>query len=320
MHYEGVSPQTNRSVSREIDWFLNDLSVSRGASPHTLSNYSRDLERYGGFIASRQSAGEPDWIQVEGLDIEAFLTALSAGSDDHPALAASSIARSLSAVRSFHKWLLREGISKSNPAAATRSPKQALSLPKALSVEEVARLLDSVASQDDPISLRDSALLEFMYASGARVTEAVSLTADDLDFEDDFAIVRLFGKGRKQRLVPLGTAAVRAIEAYLTRSRPILASKGTGVPQLFLNLRGKPLSRQSAWEIIDRAAQQAGIKTSVSPHTLRHSFATHLLEGGASIREVQELLGHSSVSTTQIYTKLSPAMLSEVYRSTHPRA
>lgn len=321
-----MSEGATRESFPEAEWFLSDLSVSKGASPNTLSNYSRDIYRYAEFITHRQRGNGPsaaafvEWDEVNTHDIEAFLTSLAVGAEDHAPLAASSVSRSLSAVKSFHKWMLREGITKQNCAAAIRSPKRAIPLPKALSVDEVSRLLDAAVNPDDPVALRDSALLEFLYASGARVSEAVRVAADDLDFEDDFAVVRLFGKGRKQRLVPLGSHAVDAMSAYLTRSRPVLAARGMGVPELFLNLRGRPLSRQSAWEIIDRAAKRAKILVPVSPHTLRHSFATHLLEGGASIREVQELLGHSSVSTTQIYTKLSPALLSEVYRSTHPRA
>lgn len=312
-----------RGEYREVEWYLSDLSVAKGASPNTLSNYARDLNRYGEFVVEAQKCGAdaaPDWTQIDSGQIESFLTHLGTGNEAHPPLAPSSISRSLSAVKSFHKWLLREGITSENPAATLKSPKRSMPLPKALSVEEVGRLLDAVSNPDDVALLRDSALLEFLYASGARVSEAIRVTADDLDFDDEFTVVRLFGKGRKQRLVPLGSHAVQAMNAYVTRARPVLATKGIGVPELFLNLRGRPLSRQSAWEIIDRAAKRANIRTAVSPHTLRHSFATHLLEGGASIREVQELLGHSSVSTTQIYTKLSPALLSEVYRSTHPRA
>ncbi|WRS29760.1 site-specific tyrosine recombinase XerD [Actinomycetaceae bacterium MB13-C1-2] len=312
-----------RGECREVDWYLSDLSVAKGASPNTLSNYARDLNRYAQFIAETQKAevgASLDWGQVDSGQVESFLVSLGLGTENHGPLAASSIGRCLSAVKSFHKWLVREGITSENPAAALKSPKRSMPLPKALSVQDVGKLLDVVAEPGDVVALRDSALLEFLYASGARVSEAIRVTADDMDIEDEFAVVRLFGKGRKQRLVPLGDHAVRAMSAYATRARPALAAKGTGVPELFLNLRGRALSRQSAWEIIDRAARRANIQTAVSPHTLRHSFATHLLEGGASIREVQELLGHSSVSTTQIYTKLSPALLSEVYRSTHPRA
>ncbi|MDN6429853.1 MAG: tyrosine-type recombinase/integrase, partial [Propionibacterium sp.] len=166
----------------------------------------------------------------------------------------------------------------------------------------------------------NAALLELLYATGARITEAVSLALDDLDLDEDLPVVRLFGKGRKERLVPVGRPARVAGAAYLVRARPQLAARGRGTPTLFLNTRGRPLSRQSAWEALQRVARLAGLEAHVSPHTLRHSFATHMLEGGASIRDVQELLGHASVQTTQIYTKLSALTLREVYRTSHPRA
>lgn len=314
-----------RSEFPEVEWFLGDLAVARGASAHTISNYRRDLDRYGQHLCRTQvgkdcpPASVPSWDRVDAKTVEGFLIALGVGDDEHPGLAPSSVARALAAVRSFHKWALREGVTTRNDAASVRAPKRPQPLPKALSVPEVTALINS-AMGDDLVSLRDTAVLEFLYGTGARVSEAVALAADDLEVGEDFAVARLFGKGRKQRLVPLGRHAVRAIEAYMARARPTLAARGKGETTLFLNLRGRPLSRQSAWEIIGRAAERAQLDGRVSPHTLRHSFATHLLEGGASVREVQELLGHASVSTTQIYTKLSPQLLSEVYRTTHPRA
>lgn len=314
-----------RSNFPEVEWFLGDLSVARGASTHTISSYRRDLERYGQYLCRVQVAEDgsaaplPRWDLVDAKTVEGFLIALGVGDDAHPGLAPSSVARALAAVRSFHKWALQEGVTTRNDAASVKSPKRPQPLPKALSVQEVTALIDSAVG-DDLVSLRDTAVLEFLYGTGARVSEAVALAADDLDIGEDFAVARLFGKGRKERLVPLGRHAVRAIEAYVARARPTLAARGKGEATLFLNLRGRPLSRQSAWEIIGRAAERAQLDGRVSPHTLRHSFATHLLEGGASVREVQELLGHASVSTTQIYTKLSPQLLSEVYRTTHPRA
>ncbi len=308
------------SAEDTIDQFLADLSVMRGASPHTISNYRRDLTRYVSFLEETLPEFGGDWEKVDGSAIDAFLLSLSVGSPERVPLAPSSVRRALAAVRSFHRWTLQEGVTSGDPAARVSGPKSGEGLPKALTVDEVTILLESVGPGSDPASLRDSALLEFLYGSGARVSEAVSLGVDDLDFEGDLAVVRLLGKGGKERLVPLGGYAVRALGAYLTRARPILAARGPGNASLFLNLRGRPMSRQSAWESINRAATRAGMEGRVSPHTLRHSFATHLLEGGASVREVQELLGHASVSTTQIYTKLSPRLLGEVYRSTHPRA
>ncbi len=321
----------NERPLREIDWFIGDLSVSKGASPHTVSNYRRDLGRYAQFVVVKQSEGDEEvavgsprgsaieWERVSSTDIEEYLSLLGRGDESNKPLAASSIARSLAAIRSFHKWTVREHIATADPAASVKPPKQAEMLPKALSVHDVEALLGAAVGES-PSSLRDVALLEFLYATGARISEAVNVTADDLDLDGQIPVARLFGKGRKERLVPLGHHAVDALNAYEVRARPSLAANGRGTASYFLNLRGSPLSRQSAWEIIDRAAKRAGIKGDVSPHTLRHSFATHLLEGGASVREVQELLGHSNVSTTQIYTKLSPQLMTEVYRSTHPRA
>ena len=305
-----------KETVEEVDWFLDHLTVSRGASPHTVSNYRRDLARYGAFLKRNQI----ELDSVTAADVEAFASWLSAPKPDGPGLATSSQARALAAVRSFHKWLVREGLRGADPAKGVRSPRSGDHLPKALTASQVASILEASALRDDPVGLRDTALLELLYATGARVSEVIAVTADDMELRGDFPVVRLFGKGRKERLVPLGSHARAALEAYMTRSRPVLAARGTGVAQLFLNLRGRPLSRQSAWEIIDRAAKASNVQATVSPHTLRHSFATHLLEGGASVREVQELLGHSSVSTTQIYTRMTPQTMTEVYRSTHPRA
>ena len=312
----------------EVDWFLGHLAVSRGASPHTLSNYRRDLVRYSVFL---ESAWPSDKGQNEGRegatasaitasDVEAFASWISTPKPKGLGLAPSSQARTLAAVRSFHKWLAREGLHSGDPAKGVRPPRAGSPLPKALTTSQMTAILETSALRDDVVGLRDTALLELLYATGARVSEAIAITADDMDLDAEFPVVRLFGKGRKERIVPVGSHARAAISAYVTRSRPVLAARGHGVPELFLNLRGKPLSRQSAWEVIDRAAKAAQIPVPVSPHTFRHSFATHLLEGGASVREVQELLGHTSVATTQIYTRMTPQTMTEVYRSTHPRA
>ena len=248
----------------------------------------------------------------------AFLEALRTGSDGGRPLVASSAARTVTAVRGFHRFLLDEGLTEADPAARVRPPQVGRRLPKALSVEEVARLLDAASAGDDAVGVRDRALLEVLYGTGARISEAVGLSVDDVDLAG--ASARLFGKGRKERVVPLGGYAVEAIDAYLVRARPSLASSGPGTPSLFLNTRGRPLSRQSAWAIIQNAAERAKLSVHVSPHTLRHSFATHLLQGGADIRVVQELLGHSSLSTTQIYTMVSRDTVREVYSLAHPRA
>ena len=221
-------------------------------------------------------------------------------------------------MRGWHKFLLAEGTTTEDPSATVRPPQPGRRLPKALGVDEVRRLLEAAGVDDSPVSLRDRALLEILYGTGARISEAVGLSVDDVDLAG--ASARLFGKGRKERVVPLGGYAVEAIDAYLVRARPSLASSGPGTPSLFLNTRGRPLSRQSAWAIIQNAAERAKLSVHVSPHTLRHSFATHLLQGGADIRVVQELLGHSSLSTTQIYTMVSRDTVREVYSLAHPRA
>jgi len=230
------------------------------------------------------------------------------------------VARAQAAIRGLHKYALTEGLVGVNPAVHLHAPRQGRHLPKALTVDEVGRLLDAAHADDSVIGIRDCALLELLYATGARVSEAVSLCADDFDLDAEVPVVRLFGKGRKERIVPVGSFAVEALGAYRVRARPALAVRGHGTNAFFLNSRGGPLSRQSAWTAIRRAAQAAQLEDKVSPHTMRHSFATHLLEGGASVREVQELLGHASVSTTQIYTAVTAAALREVFTVSHPRA
>ena len=242
-------------------------------------------------------------------------------------LSASSAARTVVAVRGLHRFLALEGATDIDPAADVRPPTPPKRLPKAVSVDTVTRLLEAASLGDTPAALRDRALLEVLYGSGARISEAVGLDVDDVLGPDGAgpaagagAAVRLFGKGSKERLVPLGSYAVEALEAYLVRGRPALATGGRGTPAVFLNSRGGRLSRQSAWAVLRQAAERAGVSGSVSPHTLRHSFATHLLEGGADVRVVQELLGHASVTTTQVYTQVTVDTLREVYAATHPRA
>ncbi len=304
-------------IGEYIDEWLGYLRVERGSSINTVSNYKRDIERY---RLDLESHGISELKTIKSADIERHLADLSAGTVSGKPAAASSIARASAAIRSFHTFVSTTSPDIHNPAARITSPKQGSHLPQALSVEQVSALLDAARVGDDVTSLRDSALLELLYAPGARVSEAVGLALDDLDLDEELPVIRLFGKGRKERIVPLGSYAKVAIEAYIVRSRPVLAQRGQGSPALFLNSRGRALSRQSAWEIIQRVAGRAGIDEDVSPHTLRHSFATHLLEGGASIRDVQELLGHASVQTTQIYTRVTPTTLKEVYQLAHPRA
>lgn len=292
-----------------IEKFLRQLSIERGASKNTVLAYRRDLNRYLSVLDAAQVSDPEKITSALILDYQFQLQQLG--------LASSSIARALASVRSFHKFLLDESITKQNPAASLKPPKLGMRLPKAISIADIEKLLDSVGASDEntinPILLRDRAILELMYATGARVSEIVALDVDDvLDTE----LVRLFGKGSKERVVPIGGYAQRALGSYLTRTRPVLNTAGT--PALFLNQRGSRLSRQSIWQIISAAASRAELI--VSPHTLRHSFATHLLQGGADVRVVQELLGHSSVATTQIYTLVTIDSLREAYLNSHPRS
>jgi integrase/recombinase XerD len=240
------------------------------------------------------------------------------GDEAHPPLSASSAGRALVAVRGLHRFSLREGLTKTDPAHEVKPPAPTKRLPKAISVDEVERLLEAAGSDETALALRDRALLELLYGTGARISEAVGLAVDDVDRGS--GLVRLDGKGGKQRMVPVGSYAQRAVEAYLVRSRPVLSAGGRGTPALFLNARGGRLSRQSAWTVLRSAADRAGLTARVSPHTLRHSFATHLLDGGADVRVVQELLGHASVTTTQVYTLVTVDRLREVYATAHPRA
>ncbi len=249
--------------------------------------------------------------------VSAFLAVLREGDADHPPLAASSAARALVAVRGLHRFGVREGLTEHDPAREVKPPTPPRRLPKALPVDDVSRLLDSTIG-DGPGVLRDRALLEILYSTGARISEAVGLDLDDIDTVE--RTVLLDGKGGKQRLVPVGRPALDALDVYRVRARPGLVAAGRGTPAVFLNVRGGRLSRQSAWNALKVAARVAGIRTPVSPHTLRHSFATHLLEGGADVRVVQELLGHASVTTTQIYTLVTVNTLREIYATSHPRA
>ncbi len=277
--------------------------------------YRRDLGRYGAFLAAR-GVTEPG--AVREADVTDFLADLRLGGPDRPPLAVSSAARTLVAVRGLHRFLALEGVTGADPAAQVAPPSPPSRLPKAIPVEAVERLLSAASVGDPPLSLRDRALLELLYGAGARISEAVGLDVDDLDLEG--RAVRLLGKGSKERVVPIGRYAAESLGAYLTRARPALAAAGRSGPALFLGRRGARLSRQSAWLVLQAVAERAGLREHVSPHTLRHSFATHLLDGGADVRVVQELLGHASVTTTQLYTMVSVHRLREVYAEAHPRA
>lgn len=306
-------------LADEISRYLDHLTVERGAAANTIASYRRDLRRYEGYLRSRDIGS---LAEVTENDVREFLVDLRRGDEsrDVAPLADSSIARTLVATRGFHRFALGEGWVASDVAHPVSPPKPARRLPKSLPVEEVAAILESAGVADDPRSLRDRALLELLYSCGARISEAIALDVDDVDL--DHAAVRLRGKGGKERIVPIGGPAIEALEAYLVRGRPALAVKQriSADPGIFLNARGGRLSRQSAWQVLVTAARRAGLDKAVSPHTLRHSFATHLLDGGADVRVVQELLGHASVTTTQVYTLVTVNTMREVYATAHPRA
>ncbi|GAA1159695.1 site-specific tyrosine recombinase XerD [Ornithinicoccus hortensis] len=320
MATQTATPTPRQSaLARAARGWIDHLRVERGVSQHTQQAYSRDLRRYIAFLEA-QGIERPE--DVGEANVAAFLTHLREGSETHPPLAASSAARTLVAVRGWHRFLAVEGDTAADPAREVAPPVPARRLPKAISLDQVEALLDAAAVGDTPASLRDRALLEVLYGCGARVSEAIGLDMDDVVSGDgeDAGLVRLFGKGNKERVVPLGRYAQEALDAWLVRGRPAFATKGKGTAAVFLNQRGGRLSRQSAWNIIQAAADRAGLSGHLSPHTLRHSFATHLLDGGADVRVVQELLGHASVTTTQIYTLVTARHLREVYAQAHPRA
>ena len=297
-------------LERALDAYLRHVTVERGLSTHTVEAYRRDLGAYQEWLLA---AGIADTAEVSVAVIDRFIAERASA---QPPPASTSLARLQSSVRGWHRFLAREGIEADDPSGRLRPPKSPRRLPKALTIEQVERLL-AAPSPEDPLGIRDRALLELLYATGARVSEAIDLDVDDLAHGD---VLRLRGKGSKERIVPLGSYARIAVDAYLTRVRPGLAAKGRASARLFLGARGAPLSRQSAWLVIRAATEKAEITVDVSPHTLRHSFATHLLQGGADVRVVQELLGHSSVATTQIYTHVSVDALRDIYATSHPRA
>jgi integrase/recombinase XerD len=319
--------------------------VERGLAAHTLEAYQRDLQRYAATLAAR---GRTEIEAVVTQDVADYLAGLREGDGDHPPLAASSAGRAVVAVRGLHAFALTEGLAPGDPARLVRPPAPPRRLPRAISLPEIERLLAaaggsapapaagggaegaqvSTADSAQAAALRDRALLELLYGTGARISEAVGLDVDDLDLSGESrsalvaAVVRLSGKGDKQRVVPVGSYARAAVEAYLIRARPVLAKaarRGPASAAVFLNARGGRLTRQGAWGALRAAAARAGL-AQVSPHTLRHSFATHLLDGGADVRVVQELLGHASVTTTQVYTLVTVDRLREVYAAAHPRA
>lgn len=320
------------ALDDQLRGYLDHLTIERGVAANTLSSYRRDLRRYAAHLAAR---GVDDVAAVTEEHVTDFLVSLRVGDEDlgTTPLSAVSAARTLIAVRGFHRFAAAEGLTTVDVARAVKPPTPTRRLPKSISLDDVVALLEAAGGDsetDGPLTLRNRALLEVLYSTGARISEAVGLDVDDIDVQSRSVMLR--GKGGKQRLVPIGRPAVSALEAYYVRGRPDLARRGKGTAgsspgrsapaqgAIFLNARGGRLSRQSAWQVLQDAAERAGISGSVSPHTLRHSFATHLLEGGADVRVVQELLGHASVTTTQIYTLVTVSALREVWAGAHPRA
>jgi integrase/recombinase XerD len=308
------------ALDDQLQGYLDHLTIERGVAANTLSSYRRDLRRYAEHLAER---GIDDLAKVIETDVSEFLVSLRRGDPDTKImpLSAVSAARAVVAVRGLHRFATSEGLTEIDVAREVKPPTPSRRLPKSLTIDDVLALLDGAGGDseaDGPLTLRNRALLELLYSTGARISEAVGLDVDDIDTHDRSVLLR--GKGGKQRLVPIGRPAVTALDAYLVRGRPDLARRGRGTSAIFLNARGGRLSRQSAWQVLQDSAERAGIKAAVSPHVLRHSFATHLLDGGADVRVVQELLGHASVTTTQIYTMVTVNALREVWAGAHPRA
>ena len=337
-----------QTLADALRGYLQYLVVERGLAANTVESYRRDLRRYVSVLAGHGTTRLDD---VTTADVAEFLASLREGDEEHAALAVTSAARAVIAVRGLHAFAVAPGLAETDPARDVAPPTPPRRLPKAITLTEVERLLAAAgpnpstpgnpstpsnpstsstpdtspgpAAGVDPRQLRDRALLEFLYGTGARISEATGLDIDELQLDSADPMVRLVGKGGKHRMVPVGSYAVHAVEAYLVRARPALAAASLrGTPAVFLNARGGRLTRQGAWGVLRAAAGRAGLnpETDVSPHTLRHSFATHMLDGGADIRVVQELLGHASVTTTQVYTLITVDRLREVYASSHPRA
>lgn len=302
------------ALREQLSAFMGHIAVERGLAGATVEAYRSDLDRY---ITWLEDHGIDSLDQVRPQDVQAYAESLAGQGQS-----VASRRRHLASIHEFHRFALSRGAVADDASAKVRAPKGGSHLPDVLTIDEVGTLLDAAAmgGSDDPVVLRDKALLEFLYATGARISEAVGVDFEDIDVDD--RLVRLTGKGSKQRLVPIGSYACQALERYTAVGRPVLADKARQ-PELravFLNRRGRRLSRQSAWDAVRIAGERAHLARPLHPHTLRHSFATHLIQGGADVRTVQELLGHASVTTTQIYTHIAPETLIETYLTAHPRA
>lgn len=308
------SQRKRSSLEQAILDYLDHLAVERGLAKNTVMAYRRDLDRYSEFCAGARVTS-PEMI--DSTLVAAFSADLARGTVERPALSAASASRTMSAVRGLHRFLVAEAVVDADAAVDVRPPSPQRRLPKALPVSSILAIIEST-DIDSPVGLRDRALLELLYATGARISEVIGLDVDDVDL--DAKVILLRGKGGRSRMVPVGSHARSALESYLVRGRAALLAQGRGTPALFVNQRASRLSRQTGWAILQTAADRAGIREPVSPHVMRHSFATHLLDGGADVRVVQELLGHASVTTTQIYTLVTVDRLREVYVESHPRA
>jgi integrase/recombinase XerD len=291
--------------------FLAYLELERGMARNTLQSYRSDLLQFGTFLGERGRTAE----EATAADVSDYLTGLAAG-NGRPGATSATIQRKTASLRSFYRHLRREGVRESDPTAKLSAPRRSRKLPRVLGLAEVQRLLEQPKGTD-PIALRDRALLELMYACGLRASETIDLDVAHVDLVD--CVVRARGKGSKERIVPVGRTAARAVADYLRRGRPPLIGSRTQ-SRLFVNFRGGPLTRQGLYKVIGRHAASAGLADKMSPHTLRHTFATHLLSGGCDLRSVQEMLGHADVSTTQMYTHLSNDEIKQVYFRAHPRA
>lgn len=311
-----MGPKGDTASIEWLDDFLTHCAVERGLAENTVMAYRRDLEAWGAFLDARKKTPG----RATTADVTDYLEVLRRGGRSQPGYSSASVARRLVSLRAFYRFGVSEGFSASDPTVQVGSPQRTRSLPKAITVEEVSRLLEQPAR--DLLGHRDRAILETLYGCGLRISELVALDVDDVDLDNRLLLVRS-GKGSKARKVPIGRAATRALQAYLTTTRPELARRSSAAAArgaLILNARGGRLSRQGCWKILKEYARAVGLEARVSPHTLRHSFATHMLDGGADIRVVQELLGHASLATTQVYTLVSDARLRDVYLASHPRA
>jgi integrase/recombinase XerD len=296
------------AMEAAIDEYLDHLSVERGLSQSTVASYRGDLSAYAGFLAGR---GRHEPACVTSKDVSEFTVArMDAG------VSARSIARNLSCIRGFHRYLVVTGSATADPTAEVEGPKFRRRLPDVLSVHEIEAVIEAVDTSTE-LGIRDRAMIEMAYGAGLRVSELISLELSNLFFEDGY--IRCMGKGSKERIVPVGEAAIHWVTRYRRDVRPALAVRAAATDVLFLNARGGPLSRMGFWKILQKAVKRAGVRDRVKPHTLRHSFATHMLEGGADLRVVQEMLGHADISTTQIYTSVDREYLKEIHKTFHPR-